>query len=115
MRGCLLQAFMNHRLQSIFVWGIVMLAGPVLAQSSTQGMPVSAEATTAVIPGKTADVEQRLGPRGRAPAKGDLIYTDGVLAKPELNAEDLGLASPSQRITIDAASSAENAQGTGSP
>ena len=93
---------MTNRLQIACVWGIVMMGLPACAQDIENDVPVSAEATTAVVPGKEADVEQSVGQPGVVqPAKPDRIYTDGALANPKPKAEDLGLASPGQKITVD--------------
>lgn len=93
---------MPCKLQSVFVWGIVLLATPACAQDIENDVPISAEATTAVVPGKEADVTtETTQPMVVAPAKPDRIYTDGALANPTPKAEDLGLASPGNKIVID--------------
>lgn len=65
-------------------------------------VPITAEATTDVVPGKAADVQQTVGQPAPAVApKPDRIYTDGALANPNAKAEDLGLASPGQKMMVD--------------
>lgn len=93
---------MTGRLQSVFVWGVLFFGGPACAQDIENDVPVSAEATTAIVPGKETDVEQQSGQTVAGPtAKPDRIYTDGALANPTPNAEDLGLASPGNKTVID--------------
>lgn len=93
---------MTTRLQSVFVWGVLFFAGAACAQDIENDVPVSAEATTAIVPGKEEDVEQQTTqPMVVAPAKPDRIYTDGALANPTPKAEDLGLASPGNKTVID--------------
>lgn len=92
---------MTNRLQIACVWGIVMLSGPACAQDIENDVPVSAEATTSIVPGKEVDVEQAVGQPAVQQAKPDRVYTDGMLANPEPKAEDLGLASPGQKMTVD--------------
>ncbi len=71
-------------------------------------VPISAEATTAIVPGKEDDVAKETNTTPATPAaaaaaaaKPDRIYTDGALADPNAKAEDLGMASPGQKITVD--------------
>lgn len=75
-------------------------AVPAMAQETEieNNVPVSAEATTAIVPGKSADMEVA---DPNAPAKPDRVYTDGALSNPEAKAEDLGLASPGQKMKVD--------------
>lgn len=78
-----------------------LLAASVGAQETEieNDVPVSAEATTTVVPGKEADLAPAAGQPTEA--KPDRIYTDGALSNPEPKAEDLGLASPGQKMTVD--------------
>lgn len=83
----------------------VLLSMPVFAQETEieNDVPVSAEATTSIVPGKATDVEASMDPQSAATtaAKPDRIYTDGMLSNPEPKAEDLGMASPGQKMTVD--------------
>jgi hypothetical protein len=80
-----------------------LFALPAGAQDIENDVPISAEATTDVVPGKAADVNASLPgqPAAVAQPKPDRIYTDGALANPNVKAEDLGLASPGQKMTVD--------------
>lgn len=81
-----------------------LFAVPACAQETEieNDVPISAEATTAISPGKEADPDQNTtAPAAASTPKPDRIYTDGALANPNAKAEDLGLASPGQKMTVD--------------
>lgn len=88
-------------------WKYWMIALPLVAvpmaacaQDIENDVPISAEATTAIVPGKSADVEANTG-QPRQAAKPDRIYTDGALADPTPQAADLGMASPGNKTVLD--------------
>lgn len=81
---------------------LIAFTGNAVETEIENDVPVSAEATTAIVPGKEADIAPAAGQPGVVAApKPDRIYTDGMLANPEPKAEDLGMASPGQKMKID--------------
>ena len=81
-----------------------LLTMPAMAQETEieNDVPVSAEATTAITPGKSSDMEAAAAavPAYGAPPTTNPIYSDGALAAPSAQAEDLGMASPGQKMML---------------